>query len=204
MMLLLFLGYMFFPQVSFAKDLGVMGEIYPINEPDFLEFIQSRVQAMEKSTQWNQLKNTMQERAERYRDRPTVVTGIQRATQTRSWFFDPSIVLDHDVRTPDGTLIAISGTRVNPLVRISLSKTLIFYDADDVAEVKWATALDKKLKGHDKLILVNGSMLGQEKRFSKPIYFDQAGRLTTHFGIHYVPAIIEQSGLSLKITEVRL
>lgn len=81
-------------------------------------------------------------------------------------------------------------------------KRSFFFDADDVAEVKWVIALDKKLKGQDKLILVKGSLLTQEKIFTKPIYFDQAGHLTTHFGITRVPALVQQHGLQLKISEI--
>jgi conjugal transfer pilus assembly protein TraW len=63
---------------------------------------------------------------------------------------------------------------------------------------------DKKLKGRDKLILINGSVLDQEKHFKKPIYFDQAGKLTSRFGITHVPAIITQEGMKLIVTEVML
>jgi len=34
------------------------------------------------------------------------------------------------------------------------------------------------------------------------MYFDQQGVLTTKLGIKAVPAIVEQSGLRLKVTEV--
>ncbi len=84
-----------------------------------------------------------------------------------------------------------------------MSKVLIFYDADDKDEVKWVVDVDKKLGGHDKLILVNGSLLTEEKRFLKPIYFDQGGKLVNHFGIQHVPAAISQEDRSLRITEVK-
>lgn len=186
---------------SFAYDLGVMGETYPIIEVDFLQFIQSRVDMMQKNGQWQSLQRHIQRDAIHYRDRPKVVAGLVRATETKIWKFDPSIVLDHDVTTPEGKLIAMAGTHVNPLIYVSLSKALIFYNADDPDQVKWAIQQDKKLKGHDKLILVNGSVLIEEKRFKNPIYFDQSGRLTSRFGITHVPAIVVQDGLALRIKE---
>ncbi len=189
---------------ALAKDLGVMSETYPIVEIDFLEFIQSRASAFQQTGQWQHLQNKIQQNAIQYRDRPKSVSGITRAQNTKSWLFDPSIRLDHDLLTPDGKLIAPSGTRVNPLVVIILSKALIFYDADDPDQVAWAMTQDKVLKGKDKLILVNGSVLQQEKHFNKSMYFDQEGRLTLRFGITHVPAIIIQEGSKLRIKEVAL
>jgi conjugal transfer pilus assembly protein TraW len=189
---------------AFAKDLGVMGETYPIVEIDFLEFIQSRASAFQQTGQWQHLQNKIQQDAIQYRDRPKRVSGILRVQNTKSWLFDPSIRLDHDVRTPDGKLIAYSGARVNPLALMTLSKALIFYNGDDPDQVAWVMAQDKALKGKDKLILVNGSVLQQEKRFNKSIYFDQERRLTSRFGITHVPAIIIQEGSKLRIKEVAL
>ena len=185
----------------YANDLGVMGETYTIIEIDFLEFIQSRVAMMQKNGQWQALQNKAQEEASYYRDRPKKVDGITRADKTKSWTFDPSIVLQNDISTPDGKLIAAAGTRVDPLIYISLSKALIFYNGDDQTQVRWALEQDKKLNGRDKLILVNGSVLDQEKHFKQTIYFDQTGTLTTRFGITHVPAIVTQNGINLKITE---
>lgn len=187
----------------YASDLGVMGETYPIAEMDFLDFIQSRIASLQKNGQWQSLQDRMQKEAVQYRDRPKKAEGITRAMETKSWQFDPSIVLDHDVTTPDGKRIAAAGTRVNPLIYVSLSKTLIFYNADDNEQVQWVIAQDKKLKGRDKLILVNGSLLAQEKQSRKPVYFDQAGKLLARFGITHVPAMVTQEGTLLRITEVK-
>lgn len=188
---------------SYANDLGVMGETYTIMEADFLDFIQARIETMQKDGQWQHVQDRMQEDAIRYRDRPGKVNGITRTYETKSWKFDPSIVLDHDLSTHEGKLIAPAGSRVNPLQYMSLSRVLIFYDGDDPDQVRWVLEQDKKLKGHDKFILVNGSVQNQEKQINKPIYFDQAGTLTSRFGIRHVPATVLQDGLMLRITEMK-
>ena len=187
-----------------AKDLGVMGDVYTIREMDLLSLIQSRVVSLQQSGQWQAIETDMQQRAMRYRDRPSPVPGLTKATETKSWLFDPSITLGRDVTAPDGTRIVRAGTRVNPLTKISLSKALIFFDGDDESQVKWAMAKTKKLQDHVKLILINGSLLTQEKLFNQPIFFDQAGRLIKRFGIQHIPASVSQHGLSLLITEVAI
>ena len=201
---LLTIGTLCFSTCVYAKNLGTIGQVYSINEVDFLDFIRSRASVMQQNGLVNKLQNDMQKSAALYRDRPTPVVGLTQATESKSWLFDPSIVLDHDVTAQDGKTIALQGTRVNPLVHVSLSKTLIFYDADDKKEIEWLTRIDKKLKGKTKLILVKGSVLVEEKRLSKQIYFDQAGRLTTRFNIKHVPALIFQEGTLLRISEVKL
>lgn len=188
----------------YANNLGVMGETYPIAEIDFLDFIQSRVESMQKNGHWQALQDRIKQDAIRYRDRPKKVEGLTRATETKTRIFDPSIILDHDVTTYDGRVIAKANTRVNPLNYITLSKTLIFYNGDDPEQVNWVSQLDRKLKGRDKLILVNGSTLEQEKHFKKPIYFDQAGFLTSRFSIRHVPAQVSQDKFVLLIKEVKL
>jgi len=59
-------------------------------------------------------------------------------------------------------------------------------------------------KGKAKIILVNGSpvelMTAKKRRF----YFDQAGKLTTRFGIEHTPAIVTQAGRVMRVSEVAL
>jgi conjugal transfer pilus assembly protein TraW len=188
--------------VSFGKNIGTIGQVYPIAEPDFLEFIQSRAASMQQNGLLTRLQQDMQKSAVLYRDRPTPVSGMDVTRKEKSWLIDPSIVLDHDITTPDGRLIATSGTRVNPLDYISLSKTLLFYDADDEEQQKWAMRMDKNLNGNDKIILIKGSVLTEENRLQKAIYFDQAGKLTTRFHIQHVPATVSEENHSLRINEV--
>ncbi|MHB1949728.1 MAG: type-F conjugative transfer system protein TraW [Gammaproteobacteria bacterium] len=192
-----------FSVFSHARNVGTIGQIYSINEEDFLEFIEARVLLMQQNGALSNLKKNMQHQAESYRDRPKPVEGITHTDVAKNWLFDPSIVLDHDVLTPDGKIIAKNGTRVNPLTYVALKRTLIFYDADDKKEIEWISQLDKKIKGNDKLILVKGSVLQEEKRLSKQIYFDQSGHLTTRFGITHVPAVVVQEGNLLRIREVK-
>lgn len=186
----------------FATNVGTIGQVYPIQEMDFLDFIQSRALSMQQNGMLNKLQQDMKAHAESYRDRPTPVAEMSHTAEQKSWAYDPSIVLDHDVVTPEGKLIGLQGTRINPLVYASLSKTLIFYDADDKKQMEWVLNMDKKLKGKDKIILVKGSILAEESRLKKEIYFDQGGHLTTKFGITHVPSIVYQVGLGLRVSEV--
>lgn len=61
---------------------------------------------------------------------------------------------------------------------------------------------NKEEKIENKVILVAGRPLELEDQLQHKIYFDQAGVLTSKFGIQFVPAIVEQEGKELKIVEI--
>lgn len=191
------------PINTYAKDLGVMGETYSIQETDFIDFIKNRVIEMEHSGELKAVQDHLQKRAMIQRDRPTPLL-LPHVAQAKTVLFNPSIVLDHDIQARDGEVIAKAGTIINPLTIISLSKTLIFYDADDVKERKWVAEIDKKLKGREKLILVKGSILTEESRLKRRVYFDQEGKLTSRLGVKRVPTVVEQAGLLLRLKEILL
>lgn len=163
---------------------------------------------MQQNGLFERLSKETQKKAELYRDRP-VPSRLSHAEDNRSWLFDPSIFLDRDIFAQDGKKIASKGKKINPLLYVSLNKILVFYDADDKKEIEWVNEFLKeqnKQKDHKKnikLILVNGSILNEEKRTLSPIYFDQSSRLTNRFGIKNVPATVRQEGLFLRITEVK-
>lgn len=193
---------LFLATTSFAKDLGVIGQVYPIKETDLLEFIQKRILIMQQNGDWQKLQNQWKERVSKHVDRPLAVSNIHRTVTKKIWRYDPSISVPYDLKDNEGSIFAKAGTRINPLSFTSLHTALLFYDADDKEQVAWVKKLNKKYAGKTKLILVNGSILQQEKIFQQPIYFDQQGRLTTTFHITQVPAVVYQDGMELVIEEL--
>ena len=124
------------------------------------------------------------------------------ATQKRVFNFDPSMVLSNNITTDEGHIIALAGTRINPLDTITMSRTLVFFDGTKQDQVN---AVEQLLKVYDRKItpvLVNGTWLELTKKWKRQVYFDQAGYITTRFGIKAVPAIVRQSGKVLEITEM--
>ena len=52
-----------------------------------------------------------------------------------------------------------------------------------------------------KIIFVDGSPFELMKTHQRRFYFDQGGKLTGHFGIRHTPALVEQRGEILMVTE---
>ena len=181
-----------------AKDLGVRGATWPVAEPDPLEQIEARLLEMQRSGALARFEAEARERARRRIEEPDPVPGVAPATRERSRPFDPAIVVERDIRTPDGTLIAAAGTRVDPLERVGLTRDLLFVDGRRDAEVAWALAHDRSAK----IVLLAGRPLDLMRKHRRVFYFDTGGRLAARFGIAATPSLVAQDGTRLRITEI--
>jgi conjugal transfer pilus assembly protein TraW len=190
-----------FAQAKEPISLDVIGQTYAILEDDFLTLVETRYHAMKANGEWDKKQKAWQKQMVSYADRPTPVAAVTTTQSRRVYYVDPSIELSHDIKGLHGEIIARSGTVINPLEIIPLHKTLLFINADDEKQLNWAIKKDKELKEKTKWILVKGSITDTIQKVKKPVYFDQAGKLTKRFNIHHVPAALQQENLSLKIEE---
>lgn len=172
-----------------AKDFGTQGHVFTIIEEDFLEVINARLQKID----WDEFNKNTQNKTKEYIERPTAVSGIVKAKESKEFFYDPTYVLTQDIRDHNNQLLHKKGTKVNPLEFTPLKEALLFIDGDDDSQVKFA------LKQQAKIILVKGSPLKLQRKEKIWIYFDQGGILTSKLGITQVPALVTQEDLQLKI-----
>lgn len=189
-------------QGALARDHGVMGQTWGIAEPDLLTTIDGRLKALQANGGIERMQATMRANAENRVRNPLPVSGITPVREAKSWTFDPSIVLDRDLRDVKGNLVAAAGTRVNPLAFVSLKTDLVFIDGRDDAQVDWA--LKRWSATAAKIIFVAGSPFNRMGEKKRRFFFDQQGKLTSHFGIARVPAVVEPAGQVLKISEIEM
>lgn len=184
-----------------AKDFGQVGTVFPVIEPDLLRVIEAKLKTMQANGQIDTMNQRFKERATAKVRRPAPVPGIERAARLRTWLYDPSIIIDHDIRDHKGNLIASAGKRVNPLDYVTVRTPLVFIDGDDEAQLSWAM---KRFDDKAKVILVKGAPLDLMTKRQRRFYFDQAGTLTRKFGITHVPATVVQAGAAMRVTETPL
>ena len=185
-----------------ASDHGVVGQTFPVIETDLLSVIEQRLQNLQASGGIDRMNAEFARRAEAKVRRPTPVAGITPATQARVWAFDPTIVIEKDVTDQKGNYVARAGTSVNPLDFVAMHQALVFVDGDDKAQMEWATSQYSDLKA--KIILVSGSPIEEMTARKRRFYFDQEGRLTGKFGVRHTPAVAEQDGKVIKVSEIKL
>lgn len=192
-----------FPLAVWAKDLGVHGQLFPIQEQDLLQYIQTKLHLLQKNGELQQLQQQWLEHIKQTVQRPPAVK-LPYAQQKRSFIFDPSITLKQNLMDDNGNIISPRGSVHNPLDTMRLTRQLIFIDGDNLIQIQWALKTYAKLQQQAKIILTNGSPLMLNQQYQIPFYFDQGGYLIKKLGIQALPSIVKQQEKLLLITEVAL
>lgn len=192
---------LFFSVNAKAKDFGIEGAAYAIKEQNLLEWIMQRLNKMQETGEIDKIQEAFKKKAIESIMRPTPVYGISHATEDREFFYDPSITLAETILTHDGQTVHPAGTRVNPLDTVRFSDTYLFIDGDSPEHIQWALSHSALRK---KIILTSGPIIDLMKEHRVRLYFDQAGRYTSKFGIRHVPAQVNQFGKRFKVKEVAL
>ncbi len=192
------------PVYALALDLGRVGPVWPVAEPDLLALIQSRLEEKQRSGELARIQAEFEARSRRAIESPAPVAGLVRTRTPRSFLFDPTVTAPEPVRDHEGRVLVAAGTRVNPLDYVGLSQPLIFFDARDRAQTRVALALRQRHQGRARLILTGGSFIDFMKRHDLRVYYDQQGLLVQRLGIRQVPALVTQEGRMLRIDELKV
>ena len=185
-----------------ASEIRVIGQTWPVAEPDVIEWMKAKMAESLTPEVMASLREEQTAAFRAYLEHPPAVEGVTRTSTPELRWFDPSIVLEHDVINHEGRVLWPAGTRYNPLDYRRLSRELLFVDAGDEDQVEW---LETRLAGHGNalVILVGGSPRAMMERFQRYVAFDQKGQLVARLGIRQVPAIVSQERNLLRIEEVR-
>ena len=177
-----------------AKVVGVYGHTFPIAEEDFLTFIHDRLAKMKADGQLDALNKAFVKRVKKHVLRPAPVGGLSTTNVTKTYFYDPTFILQKTIRDDKSRVIYPIGTRINPLDHVGLHITLFFINADDARQIQWAKDEAKKRTQYDRveIVLVKGNIVDAQKALDHRIFFDQSGYLTTKLGITHVPTIVQQ------------
>ncbi len=186
--------------VGWAKDLGVRGAVWPVEEPNLLDEIEKRLGNMKTSGELARANRQAVERARARIEAPPRVSSVAPAREHGTRLFDPSVKLERDIRTADGTLLAARGTRINPLEKHPLTRDLLFIDGTRAVEVEWALSR----KQPSVIVLLAGRPLALTRAHGRTFFYDQGGRLARQFRLRVTPSLIKVEGLFLRITEVPL
>lgn len=179
-----------------AKTFADIGHSFEITEESFLTMIQRRVQKATSEGKLEAMEVDIKKRVKARVLNPLPVEGLQKTQEERSYYFDPSITVENDIRDHQGTLIHGKGTKVNPLKTFSWGIPLLLIDGSDEGQVSWALAQEGKI------VLVKGSPIELYRQTRTRFYFDQGGKIVEKFQIRQVPTRISQDKLQLLIEEL--
>lgn len=179
-----------------AKDFGVQGKIFKIQETSLLQYI---IQKLQKMNEDGTLKSKMEGQAKVLSQKslsPKKVENISLSEEEKISFFDPSIEVSQDIKDHKGRIIHLKGTKLNPLDQVQWGKPWVFLDGTHPGHREYA-----KTHPDETVVLVSGKPEDLENNVNRPVYFDQLGGLTQKFGITHVPCRVSQDGKRLKVHE---
>lgn len=183
--------------------LGVRGDTWLIAERDLMDIIRERWAKID----WAAKK---QQAIDGYwaRYQPT---RLPKAREFKAFTIDPSIVVAQDIRTPDGTVIAHRGERVNALAQVPFTGEIIAFDGREHEQVDLAGKLASiaRSEGLRPILLTQGlpgepgfdSLAELQQRVGARVYLLDA-RVTGRFHLSHLPATVRSAGQVFEIREL--
>ena len=173
-----------------AKEFGLMGHSYAVTEQSFLSMIKDRLAEIDIESEQEKMRDI----AIKYIKSPKRVGHINKATENKIFYWDPSYMITEDILLPSGEVLHKKGKIVNPLDYMDFDRIMLFIDGEDQRQVAWLKErLTKNDKLQNRIILIAGKPLElqeelQSLNMTSTVYFDQSGVLTSKMGILSVPA----------------
>jgi conjugal transfer pilus assembly protein TraW len=171
------------------KDHGKYGNTYPIAEENFFDLIKRKQPAIEAK---------VKSRISEIKDKMYVLTKFngqfEKVKEERVYYIDPSVVLAEDIKDHAGNILFRKGTRYNPADYIQLGSYIII-DGRDQEQVKFALGKDFK-----KIILIAGNLSSLTGKYHHQFFFGNEN-IIERFQIKRVPAVVEQEGEYIRVTE---
>lgn len=168
---------------------AVIGQTFPIAEPDTLSEIETRAAKVD----WDGVRAQMLKRASAFMSASLPATEHEAERR-----FDPTYVLPRDITDASGKVLFAAGTKVNVYQRVKDSARNIVI-ADVPQQYQWLRDVVKPTPA-DRVLLAGGNVLAARQRTHLNLYLlDQ--RFIERFGLQHVPSIVQQEGTMLKVHE---
>ena len=181
-------------------NLGPMGATVAAAEEDMIEVLKQRAAAFD----WER---SAAGAVDRFWARKSS-NGLPRTVEARERYLDPSVEIQQTITTPDGSVIARAGDRINPLELMPFDQVLAFFDPADAAQVRWLTELVAQEAGHRVVAMASqlGSVDGLEglgrlsDQVGTPI-FELRDDVRERFHVRSVPTVVRAEGTNFLISE---
>lgn len=119
-----------------AKDLGICGHVFRIEEEDLLEYLTNKTRALSKE-EGEALKTKLQNHFITQIQNPKAIKGLKNADSYQVRYVDPTICADQDIRNKEGKIIVRKGACINPLEYAEHLDALLFFDASKPKQLEW-------------------------------------------------------------------
>jgi len=175
---------------SSARAHSMLGQTFPIAEPDTLTEIQERVAKVDWEQVWRQHATA--------KSQAFVSAALPLAKKDANRLFDPTYTLPRDIADAQGHVLFAKGTKVNVYRRIKDPARYIVI-SDQASHYQWLKDVAKPTE-RDVVLLANGNVYEARERNHVEVYLLDA-RFIERFGLQRVPSIVQQDGTMLRVHE---
>lgn len=179
------------PVKAEIKDLGIIGETYPIVEDDIV--VELREQA-------KRLVPSGELMAQMRHYQPANLQTLPKATANRNFMVDMTYTLDHDLKDKNGKVIYPRGYTFNPLDRIRLSAILVVIDGADSDQVAWLKESPYMKNRQAKLLISGGYDFDLRRELKRPVFY-LTKDIGTRLQFKATPCVAVQKGKLMQVTE---
>ena len=187
-----------------TTDLGVNGQTFPVAEKSLIVEMKERLAKVD----WQ----GKQQAAIAGYWRKHQFNELPRATETSTWYIDPTIRVKSDITNAKGEVLARAGEVFNPIRRTGVTMTYLVVDGRDEQQVAWAKEQVRVIRGMFQIML-SGMDTQQDgwlelarlrKEFGAPVFM-LPREAVTRFQVGHVPVRVDTTpDAYLKVTEVAL
>ena len=182
------------PASGAIKDLGVVGQTYPVVEPDVV------AELKEEAAKKNRLgDNEFLERMKTYQ--PEDIHHLPRATRDRTFLVDMTYTLDRDLLDGDGMVIYPKGFTFNPLDYVSFSGGMLVIDGNDPVQVKWFTKTPYVNNHRVRLLLSDGYAYELIRQLNRSVFY-LTDEIAERLQLAVVPSLVIQKDDKLEVREI--
>ena len=181
----------------FAKDLGKIGNTYPIAEKDALEEIKEKAKNIDISRYIN--KNKLENKIKNYR--PNDTPPLKTAHSDSSFTVDLTYTLDFDITDGRGNIVYPKGYTFNPLDYINYNRTIVVINGADNRQVEW---FEESKYGKDintLLLITNGSYYRLSQKLKRQVFYANT-KIVERFELKAVPSVIYQKENVMEVKEI--
>lgn len=185
------------PAWGIVKDLGVVGETYPVVEPDILVELKQKAAQADRSKDRKKMLKQMREY------QPVDLHNLPLATVEATRIVDMTYTLDRDLIDQDGKVIYPKGYTFNPLDYVTVLGGMVIIDGDDPAQLKWFKNSPYFENHQTRLLISCGLAFDLIGELQRPVFYltdDIAKRLQ----LSAVPSLVFQQGNKMQVHEFKV
>jgi hypothetical protein len=184
--------------LAWAVDLGVYGQVWPIDEVDIRDIIVTQSEKISLEAVNELFKAQIHSDSEHFN------TGSMPSSQvTKTHYFEPVVTLKNDIVVKD-TIIYKKGTSINPLTKINPNRALLFFDGNSKNQINFAVNAIKQYPFQLLLVMSGHNPIQLSHDIQLPVYYAYPP-LINYFHVNHMPALINNGRLThqyqLAITE---